>query len=186
MRQTKPMKTSMRPSLLLILCVLLAAPQAAKAEIGMESVTVEGGPIASKHFQSGDENFRETHGLGIIKAHTKNYGNWGLYVLSPNSVDDQSIGAGYVTDAYTIPLGPTKLEFSAGIGLVTGYQDYPIPLIVGQARLVLLEKGSWDAGVSMAAIPYYMQDTSPGGDNEVGIVATSPFLSLRYNFGPKK
>jgi hypothetical protein len=148
----------------------------------IESLTLEGGPIASKHFQADEENFHDRHGLGVIKVHTTGYGNWGLYVLAPNSVDKNSVGAGYVTDPYTVPLGFLKLEFSAGIGLVSGYQDYPVPLLAGEARLVLFERGSWDAGLSMAALPYYMKDESTD-DNEFGIVATTPFLSVRYNFG---
>ncbi len=164
-----------------LLPLLFAAP--AQAQGVIESVTLEGGPIASKHFQSGDEDFRERHGLGIVKVHTRGYGNWGLYVLSPNSVDNTSIGAGYVTDPYIVPAGPFTLELSAALGLVTGYQDYPVPLLAGEARLVLFRQGAWDAGLAMAALPYYMKDDSGSGDNAFGVVATTLFLSVRYRFG---
>jgi hypothetical protein len=166
----------------LVLSLLLLLPfGSARAENGIESVTVEGAPIASKHFQSGEENFRERHFLGVVKIATENYGNWGLYYLAPNSVDDTSFGAGYVTDPYTVPVGPLKLELSAALGLVTGYQNYPVPLLAGEARLVMYEKGPWNAGLAMAAMPYYMEDED-SGDNEWGVVATTPFLSVRYNF----
>ncbi len=147
----------------------------------IESLTVEGGPIASKHFQQGDDDFRERHGLAVIKLGTRDYGNWGLYILAPNSVDRTSVGAGYITNPYVLPLGPTQLELTAALGLVSGYRDYPVPLLVGQARLALFEYGKWNAGISMVALPYYMEDKT-NGDDEWGIVATTPFLSLRYNF----
>lgn len=147
----------------------------------IESITLEGGPIATKHFQSGDEDFRERHAMGILKVSTHDYGNWGLYFLNPNSVDDTSFGFGYVTDPYAIPIGPTKLEFSGALGLVTGYQDYPVPLVAAQARWVLFEKDNWDAGFAMAISPYYLEEENTG-DNEFGLVGTSPFLSIRYNF----
>ncbi|MGB4107366.1 MAG: hypothetical protein WBK55_06175 [Alphaproteobacteria bacterium] len=166
-----------------LLCLLLLGSATfAHAQSAVESITFEGGPIATKHFQAGDENFREHHGLGVVKVHTTNYGNWGLYVLAPNSVDETSVGVGYVTDPYTLPLGPFKLELSGALGLVTGYQNYPVPLLAAEARLVLFESDSWDAGLSAVALPYYTEDKSPSADNEFGIVATTPFLSLRYNF----
>jgi len=146
-----------------------------------ESVTFEGGPVATKHLQFDDENFRERHGLAILKASTREYGNWALYFLNPNSVDDTSFGAGYVTDPYVIPLGPTQLELTGALGLVTGYQDYPVPLLAGQARLQLFEYERWNVGVSVAANPYYTQD-EVSNDNEFGVVMTSPFLSMRYSF----
>lgn len=147
----------------------------------IESMTVEGGPIWTKHFQSEDEDFRENHGLAIVKVHTKGYGNWGLYFLNPNSVDDPSVGAGYVTDPWTIDLGITDLELSGAIGLVTGYQDYPVPLISGQARLKVYEHGRWNAGISSAVLPYII-DNEETGDNDFGVVGTTPFLSVRYKF----
>ncbi len=165
----------------LLLCsfIALAAPAHAQE---IQSVTLEGGPILSKHFQSGDEHFRERHGLAIAKIHTKSYGNWGLYFLNPNSVNDTSFGVGYVTNPYTVPLGPLKLELSGALGLVTGYQDYPVPLVAAQARLVMYEQGPWNVGASMAAMPYIMEDDTPTGKNQFGIVGTSPFLSIRYHF----
>ncbi len=165
---------------LLASCLFIASP--AKAESQIESVTFEGGPIMSKHIQSGDEDFRDHHTLGVVKVHTQDYGNWGLYVLTPNSVDRTSVGAGYVTDPYGFPVGPFDLEFSGALGLVTGYQDYPVPLLALEARLVFLKTGQWDAGLSMAALPYYMKDESDNADNEFGVVVTSPFLSARYKF----
>ena len=158
-----------------------AEPVSDGGGVSLESLTIEGGPIASKHFQADDEDFRERHGLAVIKLATKDYGNWGLYILSPNSVDRTSVGAGYVTDPYVVPLGPTRLELTGALGLVTGYQDYPVPLLAGQARLSLFDRGNWNAGIAMAALPYYMKDRSTSGD-EWGIVATTPFLSLRYSF----
>lgn len=144
-----------------------------------KSITVEGGPIATKHFQSGDDDFRETHILGIVKAHTYNYGNWGLYYLGPNSVDDYSYGFGYVTNPYVLPLGPVSLELSGALGLVTGYQDYPVPLLAAEIRLPIYQGNQWNVGFAMAAMPYILDND---GDNEFGIVATSPFLSARYEF----
>lgn len=147
----------------------------------IKSMTVEGGPIASKHFQSDDENFRETHSLVIAKVHTQGYGNWGVYYLSPNSVRDTSVGLGYVTNPWTIPMGPTELELSGALGLVTGYQDYPVPLLAGQARIRLYENGPWNVGLSAAALPYIIE-SDVTGDNDFGVVATTPFLSVRYQF----
>lgn len=173
--------------LLIIACLVFAARpgQVAWAQAAdrpfLESVTLEGGPIATKHFQAGSENFRERHGLAVLKFSTVGYGNWALYFLNPNSVDRTSVGAGYVTDPYVVPLGPTELELSGALGLVTGYQDYPVPLVVAQARLKLYENGPWNAGLSMAANPYYAQDKR-SDDNEWGVVVTSPFLSVRYSF----
>jgi hypothetical protein len=171
-----------------ILALFMLAPCAALAQTaeegsssGIESVTIEGAPIASQHFQFGEENFHERHMLVVGKIATKNYGNWGLYLLTPNSVEKTSVGFGYVTDPYVVPIGPVNLELSAGLGLVTGYQDYPVPLLAGQARLNLYSSGPWDFGLSAALIPYYTEDDTTG-DNEWGVVGTTPFLSVRYNF----
>lgn len=161
--------------------VLTSAAYAQDSSGQIQSFTLEGGPIISKHFQSGDENFNDHHGLAIAKIETRDYGNWGLYYLNPNSVDDTSIGFGYVTDPYVMPLGPTKLELTGALGLVTGYQDYPVPLVAAQLRWVVYENDTWSAGVSAAALPYYMEDNITG-DNEFGVVATTPFLSVRYHF----
>jgi len=171
--------------ILILGALLVTTADSANAESmvpsGIQSVTIEGGPIATKHFQSGAEHFRERHGLAILKIETKEYGNWGLYFLNPNSVDETSVGAGYITDPYVLPLGPVKLELTGAIGLVTGYQDYPVPLIAGQARLALYESGPWNAGVAMAVMPYFMEDGRTN-DNEFGVVGTTPYLSLRYTF----
>lgn len=170
----------MRSLTLPFLLALMICP--AQAQDGfITSVTVEGGPIWTKHFQSDDENFRENHGLAIVKAETRDYGTWGLYYLAPNSVDDTSVGAGYVTPAWVIPLGPTELELTGALGIVTGYQDYPVPLIAAQARLKLYENGAWNAGISTAALPYYAEDNTTG-NSDFGVVVTSPFLSVRHNF----
>lgn len=167
----------------LLLLSIIDSAQAQENQGFVKSVTVEGGPIWTKHFQSEDENFREHHGLGIIKIETANYGRWGLYYLGPNSVRDTSVGVGYVTPSYDIPLGPTELELSGALGLVTGYQDYPVPLIAGQARFKLYETqdGKWNAGISAAILPYIVENETTG-DNNFGIVGTTPFLSVRYRF----
>lgn len=171
----------MKKSLFILSFLMVCFSSAGRAEVNVKSMTVEGGPIASKHFQSGSENFRERHGLAIVKVATESHGNWGLYFLNPNSVDDTSFGAGYVTDPYVLPIGPTQLELSGAIGLVTGYQDYPVPLVAGEGRLVVYESGPWNAGLAMAVMPYYMEEDDTG-DNEWGIVGTTPFLSVRYSF----
>lgn len=149
----------------------------------IQSVTVEGGPIWTKHFQSEDENFREHHGLGIVKVETAKYGRWGIYYLGPNSVRDTSVGVGYVAPPWVLPLGITELELSAALGLVTGYQEYPVPLIAGQARFKIYESqdGRWNAGISAAALPYIVENDVTG-DNNFGVVATTPFLSVRHKF----
>ena len=172
--------------ILVLLCLLspavvVQAQESPEDTSQIQAVTLEGGPIFSKHFQSGDPDFRQRHQLGIAKVHTKDYGNWGVYVLTPNSVDKTSVGVGYVTDPYTVPLGVTKLELSGALGLVTGYQDYPVPLMAAQARFVVYENDKWNVGASVAALPYIMQDRN-GGDNKFGVVTTSPFISIRYKF----
>lgn len=172
-----------------LFCLISALPLTAQSQetqkpFGVvKSVTVEGGPIATKHFQSDPENFRERHGLAVVKVHTEGYGNWGLYYLGPNSVRDTSVGFGYVTNPWVLPLGITELELSGALGLVTGYQDYPVPLLAGQARFKLYESvdGKWNAGLAMAALPYLVENDLTG-DNDFGVVATTPFLSLRYKF----
>lgn len=166
---------------LLFLSALFVAQSARAENNEIRSVTVEGAPILSKHFQSGDEDFRERHTLGVVQVETENYGNWGLFVLAPNSVNDTSIGAGYITDPYVVPLGPTQLELTGALGLVTGYQDYPVPLVAGHARLALYQSGPWNAGIAMVAMPYYARSRA-GDDDDFGIVATTPFLSVRYSF----
>lgn len=168
---------------LILAMSLFSLPAMAQESGVIKSITVEGAPIATKHFQSEDENFRERHTLVIAKVHTEGYGNWGVYYLGPNSVRDTSVGFGYVTNPYVIPLGPTELELSGALGLVTGYQDYPVPLIAGQARLKLYESmdGKWNAGIATAAMPYIVENETTG-DNNFGVVATTPFLSVRYNF----
>ena len=162
------------------LILLLACAGTAHAQ-ELESLTLEGGPIASHHFQSGDPHFNQQHDLAILKASTKDYGNWGVYYLEPNSVNKPSVGVGYLFDPYVVPLGPTELELSAGVGIVTGYQSYPVPLLAGQARLAIYKEGPWNVGLSAAALPYYMEDRV-NHDNKWGIVATTPFLSVRYTF----
>lgn len=171
-------------SILLSTCVAHAQDTSNERSF-VKAITLEGGPIASKHFQSGDENFHERHGLGVIKVETNDYGNWGLYLLSPNSVERTSVGAGYVTDPLTVPISDSmRFEFTGALGLVTGYQDYPVPLLAGEVRFVAYEDGPFSAGASMVALPYIMKDERRNGtsDNEFGIVVTSPFLSLRYQF----
>lgn len=158
-----------------------ARAQTSANTLGISSVTVEGGPIASQHFQSGDDNFHERHALAVVKVATENYGNWGLYFLSPNSVERTSVGVGYITDPYAIPLGPTQLELTGALGLVSGYQDYPVPLLAAQARLVVYHNGPWDAGVATAVTPYFMKDDTTN-ENEWGVVGVTPFLSIRYSF----
>lgn len=150
----------------------------------IKSVTVEGGPIWTKHFQDDDENFRENHALAIVKVETNGYGRWGVYYLGPNSVDDTSVGVGYVTPSYDISLfANTELQLSGALGLVTGYQDYPVPLLAAQARWQLFESvdEKWNAGISAAALPYIAENDRTG-DNDFGIVATTPFLSVQYKF----
>ena len=171
----------MRHIILLSFISLFSFISLASAQV--ESVTVSGAPIATKHIQTGEESFRERHGLAIAKVHTKDYGNWGVYFLNPNSVDRTSFGAGYVTDPYVIPVGPTQLEFSAALGLVTGYEDYPLPLIAGEINWILYQQGAWNAGLGMAALPYITNDDVRGG-TDWGIVGTSPFLTIRYRFNP--
>ncbi|GEM_PF-2553912 len=171
---------------LLLLFLFISAPVFAQEPPAqtpfIRSVTVEGGPIASEHFQTSDDNYRERHGLGIVKLGTRDYGTWGVYVLSPNSVRDQSFGVGYVTDPYAVPLGPFALELTGALGLVTGYRDdWPVPLLAGEARFVLYQGEAWSVGASMAALPYLMENDMTG-DNEFGVVATSPYLSIRYDF----
>src|SRR5690242_1179559 len=39
----------------------------------LRSVTVEGGPILTRHFQSGSDNFVNHHELAIAKASTQDY-----------------------------------------------------------------------------------------------------------------
>lgn len=154
------------------------------AQAQVKSITVEGGPIWTKHFQGDEDNFRERHGLAVVKIETENYGRWGVYYLGPNSVSDTSVGVGYVTPSLDIDLiGGTALELSGALGLVTGYQDYPVPLIAGQARLKLYESqdGRWNAGVATAALPYIAENPVTR-DNDFGVVATTPFLSVRYRF----
>jgi len=164
----------------IIAAIMLMSANIANAQ-SIKSVTIEGGPIATKHFQGDDENFRENHGLGIVKVETANYGTWGLYYLSPNSVSDPSFGAGYVTKPLELPLGPTHFELTGALGLVTGYQDYPVPLIAAQLKWVLFENETWDAGIAAAALPYIAEDPQ-SGDNDFGIVGTTPFLSVKRKF----
>ncbi|MBU6474756.1 MAG: hypothetical protein KGL10_06760 [Alphaproteobacteria bacterium] len=147
----------------------------------VQSLTVAGGPILTHHFQSGADTFVDHHEIGIIQANTADRGNWALYYLGPNSVGKQTFGAGYVTDPYVVPLGPVSLELSAALGLVSGYQSYPVPLLGAQARLDLYQSGPWNAGVEMAAMPYIAKDETTN-KNKFGIVGTTPFLSVRYSF----
>jgi hypothetical protein len=171
----------MKKLLALIFAAFIAA--SAPAHAGqVDEMMLEGGPIASHHFQSGDNNFRQRHELAIAKVFTHDYGNWALYFLNPNSVRKTSVGVGYVTRPWVVPVsGPVSLEFSGGLGLVTGYQSYPVPLLAGEARLVLFHSGGWDAGFTAAALPY-ITDDDRDGKTKFGIVATTPFLSVRYKF----
>lgn len=148
---------------------------------GISSMTVAGGPILSHHFQDGADEFVDHHTIGIVQANTNGYGNWALYFLGPNSVDKNSYGAGYVTNPYVVPMGPVKLELSGALGLVTGYQSYPVPLLGAQAELDIYQSGPWSVGAEMAAMPYIAEDQTTGKD-KVGIVGTTPFLSIRYSF----
>jgi hypothetical protein len=178
---------------LLLLCLILkagtcAAQQAPTAPDpavtdpwGISSVTVAGGPILTHHFQDGRDTFVDHHEIGIAQANTNGWGNWAVYFLGPNSVGKNSYGAGYVTDPYVVPMGAVKLELSGALGLVSGYQNYPVPLLGAQAQLDVYQSGPWNVGVEMAAMPYIAEDQTTG-KNKVGIVGTTPFLSLRYKF----
>ena len=147
----------------------------------IDSMTLAGGPILTRHFQSGDDNFVNHHTIGIAQVNTHGYGNWALYFLGPNSVGKNTFGAGYVTDPYVIPMGPLALELSGALGLVSGYQNYPVPLLGAQAQLNVYQSGPWNVGIEMAAMPYIAEDAVTG-ENKFGIVGTTPFLSLRYKF----
>src|SRR4051812_10909467 len=153
----------------------IAQESAASNPLDIDSVTLSGGPILTHHFQSGADNFVDHHEIGILQVNTHSAGNWALYYLGPNSVGKYSVGAGYVTNPYIVPVGPMQLELSGALGLVTGYQNYPVPLLGGQARLDLYQYGPWNAGLEMAAMPYIARDEATG-NNKVGIVATTPFL----------
>lgn len=165
--------------LLTALFTLLIGTSANAQDI--KSITIEGGPVATKHFQGGDENFRERHGLGILKVETDGIGTWALYFLNPNSVNDTSVGLGYVTNPYELPIGSTRIELTGAIGLVTGYQDYPVPLLAAQAKWVFFENDNWDAGIAIAANPYFTENETTNED-DFGIVVTSPFLSIKRKF----
>ncbi len=147
----------------------------------VRSVMVSGGPILTRHFQSGTDNFVNHHEIGIVQADTAARGNWALYYLGPNSVGKQTFGAGYVTSPYVVPLGPLNLELSGALGLVSGYQDYPVPLLGLQARLDLYQNGPWNVGAEVAAMPYIAKDENTH-KNKFGVVGTTPFLSVRYGF----
>lgn len=168
----------MRILLTTLLAFLICTPANAQ---NIKSVTLEGGPIATKHFQSGDEDFRERHGLGILKVETDRIGTWALYLLNPNSVNDTSVGLGYVLSPYNIPMGSTRIELTAALGLVTGYQDYPVPLLAAQAKWVFFENDDWDAGIAMATNPYFTENETTN-ENDFGLVVTSPFLSVKRKF----
>ncbi len=172
----------------LLTILVLVFPQTTHAAerflgLNLNSITLEGGPIATKHFQSDDEDFRERHGLAVVKVDTQKYGNWGLYFLNPNSVDKTSVGLGYVTNPLVFPIGVTELEISGALGLVSGYQDYPVPLIAAHARLKLYETQNerFNVGLATAVSPYFVENETTG-NNDFGLVTTLPFLSLRYQF----
>ncbi|MBI1301704.1 MAG: hypothetical protein GC137_08620 [Alphaproteobacteria bacterium] len=151
----------------------------------IRSFTLEGGPIVTNHIRfNGDKDsgFNENHGITVAKIHTRDYGNWAFYSLYPNSQDETSFGVGYITDSYVIPIGGLSLELNAAFGLVTGYQDYPVPLVAGEARLVLLKRDNWDIGATMAVMPYYSQGYEDGEETSSGLAFTTPFLSLRAHF----
>jgi hypothetical protein len=159
-----------------------AAQQAQPADPwDITAVTVAGGPILTRHFQSGTDDFVNHHEIGIAQVNTRGAGNWAFYYLGPNSVGKQTFGGGWVTDPWRIPLGPTALELSGALGLVSGYQNYPVPLLGAQARLDIYASGPWNAGIEMAAMPYIARD-QVADKNRVGIVGTTPFLSVRYSF----
>ncbi len=159
-----------------------AAQQTADAgPWAVQSLTVAGGPILTRHFQSGRDNFVNHHEIGIVQADTADRGNWALYYLGPNSVGKQTFGAGYVTAPYVVPLGSFNLELSGALGLVSGYQDYPVPLLGLQARLDLYESGPWNVGAEVAAMPYIAKDQATN-KNKFGVVGTTPFFSVRYGF----
>lgn len=143
--------------------------------------TVAGGPILTHHFQDSKDEFVDHHEIGIAQVNTQGLGNWAFYYLGPNSVGKQSYGGGYVTDPWVVPAGPVKFEFSGALGLVSGYQSYPVPLLGAQAQLDLYQSGPWNVGLEMAAMPYIAEDETTG-KNKVGIVGTTPFLSVRYKF----
>jgi hypothetical protein len=175
----------MKKIILMMLFLVFGAATStnAQAQSFIKSVTVEGAPIWTKHFQGEDDNFRERHTLAVVKVETQRHGRWGVYYLGPNSVRDTSVGFGYVTPSLDVPLGPMSLELSGALGLVTGYQDFPVPLVAGQARLNMYESqdGRWSTGIAAAALPYIAEDPVTG-DNNFGVVATTPFLSVRYKF----
>ena len=148
---------------------------------GVSSVSLSGGPILTHHFQSGTDHFVDHHEIAILQLDTHDRGNWALYYLGPNSVGKTSIGGGYVTDPFVIPLGPTQLELAGALGLVSGYQSYPLPMLAVTARLDVYQRGPWNAGLEMAAMPYIAKDQVTN-KNKVGIVGTTPFLSVRYSF----
>ena len=78
---------------------------------------------------------------------------------------------------------PNSVGVVGCAGNVTGYQDFPVPLVAGQARLNLYESqnGRWNAGIAAAALPYVAENQLTG-DNDFGVVVTTPFLSIRHRF----
>lgn len=167
--------------LLLLFLIIVPGNSRAEMPLGIQSVMVAGAPIVTRHFQPREHDFQEQHVLASVRVATENYGNWGLFLLEPNSLDRTSVGVGYLTNPYVLPVGGMDLELSAGLGIVTGY-DFPVlPLLIGEARLVVFQRDAWDMGVAMAAMPYIATDRD-GNNRNAGIVFTSPFLGIRYQF----
>ena len=150
----------------------------------LKAITLEGGPITTHHYQSTYYDYNQKHTLGIVKFETRNYGTWGLYVLSPNSMNRTSVGIGYLPSSLELKLpGSLKAEFSVAVGLTSGYREYPVPLISGEVRLGIYEKNNWDIGITVAAMPYiYKTWEQDKKVRHTGIVVTSPFLSIRRKF----
>lgn len=153
----------------------------------IESVTLAGGPIRSRHFQTGPkQNYNESHTFTSLRVDTRDYGRWAMYALTPNSENRNSFGIGYVTKPLRAEFGKVSLEASLMAGIVTGYQEYPLPMVGGNLRLEFYERsfahGKLSIGAEASVMPYVSQRFK-GDKWQVGIVGTTPYLSARYTFG---
>lgn len=155
----------------------------------VETASLANGKISSQHHQKGDFGFNQHHEFTSMRIKMQgDDSEWVAYHLSPNSVRSQSWGVGKRWGSDPVKVGPITLEAGYTLGFVSGYAKIPIPAEGIDIRIGLLDTkiagGNLSIGIEASAMPYvaWREEKGKAQDYTLGVVTTSPYLSLKYTF----
>lgn len=162
----------------------LISPAAFERRCDMTSISIAGGNIRSKHTTQDESHFNQKHYLGVVTAETA-CGDYMFMHLDPNSKNRVSEGLMKYFNRTSFDLGPVKVEAGLFRGFVSGYYSFWAPAAGVDMRIEFFKANvganNISVGIQAAVLPYL----STGNDENnkkltLGLVATRPFLSLRF------